>query len=77
MTELRKITKLRFRQFLDTEAGKEGMLYLREQTPSIHAGDSTTIVFAAGITEGYKRAIDMISEVISLEEVKNEKIENE
>ena len=77
MTELKKITKLRFRQFLDTDAGKEGMMFLREHTPSINEGDATKIIFNAGRVEGYKNAIDMISEVISMEEPKVEKLDND
>lgn len=75
--ELQKITRLNWRRFLDTEHGKEGMLYMRERTPSCPAGDATNIIFAAGKVEGYKLALDRISEVISLEEKKNEKFDNE
>lgn len=77
MTELRKITKLSWRKFLDTEYGREGMLYLRERIPSVQASDPTSIIFNAGRAEGYKVALDMISEVISLEEQKETNIENQ
>jgi len=50
---------------------------MRERTPSCPAGDATNIIFAAGKVEGYKLALDRISEVISLEEKKNEKFDNE
>jgi len=75
--ELQKITRLQWRRFLDTDFGKEGMLYMRERTPSCPAGDATNIIFAAGKVEGYKLALDRISDVISLEEKKNEKLDND
>lgn len=53
------------------------MLYMRERTPSCPAGDATNIIFAAGKVEGYKMALDRISEVISLAEKKDEKFDNE
>lgn len=77
MVELQKITRLQWRRFLSTEFGTEGMLYMRERTPSCPAGDATNIIFAAGKVEGYKLALDRISDVISLEEKKNEKLDND
>ena len=68
---------MQWRQFLDTKYGAEGMLYMRERTPSCPAGDATNIIFAAGKVEGYKMALDRISEVISLAEKKDEKFDNE
>jgi len=53
------------------------MMFLREHTPSINEGDATKIIFNAGRVEGYKNAIDMISEVISMEEPKVEKLDND
>ena len=36
------------------------MLYLRENIPSIHTGESTAIVFASGVNQGYVKALDAI-----------------
>jgi hypothetical protein len=70
MAELKKITQLSWRKFLSTEAGRDGLLYLREKAPSIHAGESHEIIFAAGKVEGYKDCVDTISEVIGAEQEK-------
>lgn len=67
MIELKKISSLKWRQFLATDAGMEGMLYMRERTPSVIGGDSTQIIFEAGKSEGYKFALDRISEVIAID----------
>lgn len=52
------------------------MLFLRERIPSVTQADETAIIFNAGRAEGYKQAIDMLSEVISLEETKDNNLEN-
>lgn len=76
MTELKKITKLSWRKFLFTDYGVEGMLYLRENIPSVQVGEANSMIFQAGKAEGYKQALDMISEVISLDEIKEQPAEN-
>ena len=62
---------------MQTEAGVEGMLFLRERTPSISKGDADGIIFDAGKVEGYKNAVDTISEIIAVRQQKEEKVENE
>lgn len=77
MTELRKVTQLAWRKFLLSDAGMEGMLYLREHIPSIQPSDADSIIFQAGTTQGFKNGIDTISEIIAAEPVKEQKLENE
>jgi hypothetical protein len=73
MIELRKVVTLAWRKFISSDAGTEGMLYLRERTPSIVKGDQHQMIFDAGRVEGYKQAIDTISELLAVkqEEVRN------
>lgn len=75
-TELKKKTTLDWRRHLLTDSGQEGMLFLRERTPSIHKGPADEMIFEAGIVEGFKRAIDTISEVIAVETKKEIEIDN-
>lgn len=77
MTNLRKITRMSWRKFLSTEFGQEGMLYLRERIPNVSVSDANSMIFQAGKAEGYKEAINMISEVISIQEKPEESLENE
>lgn len=51
---------------MNTDAGREGMLFLRERVPSILKGDQHQMIFDAGRVEGYKQAIDTISELLVL-----------
>lgn len=76
MTELSKTDKIRWRQFLASESGTRGMLFMREKTPSVNKGDANGMIYDGGFVEGYKLAMDRISEVISLEETKEINIEN-
>jgi hypothetical protein len=77
MTELRKVTRLAWRKFLASEYGSEGMLHLRESTPSIPSGDSHQIIFNAGRVEGYKQALDHISQILAVQEQVEQRLENE
>lgn len=64
MVELKKTTILSWRKFLSTEAGQEGMLYLRERVPSVNDGEAHSIILQAGVVKGYNRALDTIPEVL-------------
>jgi len=77
MTELKKQTQLDWRRHLLTPEGIEGMLFLREGMPSIHKGPADEMIFEAGIVEGYKKAIDRISEVIAVAPKKEVNLEND
>lgn len=76
MSDVKKITQIAWDKFLRSDAGIEGMLVLRERTPSVHKGESHDIIFEAGVVEGYRRAIDAITHIISVEQPKNEELEN-
>ncbi len=60
-----------------TPAGVEAMLFLRERAPSIPKGPADEMIFDAGRVEGYRMAIDMISEIIAVAPKKEENLENE
>lgn len=77
MLLLEKATQLAWRKFLATDAGTEGMLFLRERVPSIARGDANSVIFDAGRVEGYKMALDTISEVIAIQEKKEINVEND
>jgi hypothetical protein len=76
MTELKRATQLAWRRHLLSPVGVEGMLYLREMSPRVGGGDSTAIVFSSGKAEGYREALDRISDVISAEPIKQEDLDN-
>lgn len=65
--ELKKVTQLSWRRFLLSDAGTEGMLYLRERAPSIQSGTSEEIIFGAGRAQGFRDALDAIANVIGVE----------
>lgn len=76
-TELRKITQLKWRSFLASPEGQEGMLYLRENSPRVQKGAEHEMVFDSGRVEGYALSLDRISEVIGVEKVKIEDYEQD
>ncbi len=69
-TEIRKVTTLAWRKMLATEAGMEGMLFLRESGPVIVKGENHQMIFDAGRVEGYKEAINKISDIIAVQEAR-------
>ena len=77
MTELSRATQLAWRKFLISDAGVEGMLFLREKTPSVSKGESHAIAFDAGRVDGYKAAVDTISEIIAVRQQKEEVADND
>ncbi len=75
--ELRKVVQLSWSRFLSTEAGTEGVLYLKDRAPSIHKGPPHEMHFDAGVLVGYNRAIDVLREIIAQEPKKEIKLEND
>lgn len=75
--ELPKAIRLSWRRFVSTDAGKEGLLALRENSPSITRGDQHQMIFDAGRVEGYKQALDAIYSILAVREEKEENLENE
>lgn len=76
LTPLRKVTQLAWRRHLISEHGVEGLLVLRENAPAIIVGDADSIIFQAGIVEGYKRAIENMHNLIAAEQIKTEDFDN-
>jgi hypothetical protein len=68
MTDLDKATTLAWRRHIASAAGSQGMLFLRERVPSIQKGDQHQMIFDAGRVEGFKQAIDTISELLILKQ---------
>lgn len=58
-----------------TEAGLKGMLYLRENIPGVGAGETNQMIFYAGTAEGYKIALNKISDVLTLRDEAPEDLE--
>jgi hypothetical protein len=75
-TELNRTTNLAWRRFLLTDAGIQGMLYLRECAPSIGRGEASGMIFDAGRSQGFNDCLNKISEVIAADVPKNENLEN-
>ncbi len=76
-TELKKKTQLEWRRHLLTDSGVEGMLFLREKIPSILKGPADEMIFDAGRTQGFKDAIDAISEIIAVAPKQDVNVEND
>lgn len=53
------------------------MLFLREKIPSISKGPADEMIFDAGRTQGFKDAIDAISEIIAVAPKQDINIEND
>lgn len=77
MTEIKRTTKLAWRRFLQSEPGMEGMLFLREKLPSVIKGQQHEIVFDAGVTQGYGKCLDNISEILAVEDKAPQKPDND
>jgi len=77
MESVKKSTHVSWRRFLITPEGIEGMLYLRERTPNIVKGDANEIIFGAGVVEGYRRALDTLSEIIAAETKPEDRADND
>jgi hypothetical protein len=76
VVELTRADNIAWRRFLATQSGINGMLSLRERIPSVTKFDQSGIIFDAGRTQGYKEALDAISEVIGVVEEKQQELEN-
>lgn len=76
MTELTKTDKLRWREFIGTDAGQKGMLWLRESIPSISGDSPHQTIFQAGFNQGYIRALDKVSETLIVRDAEVENPDN-
>jgi len=74
--ELKRVTNLAWRRFLTSEAGVEGMLYLREKAPSVLKGDADGIIFDAGRAQGWRACLDEIAEIVSTPKEDPQSLEN-
>ncbi len=76
-TERSKPVQLGWRKFLLSQAGVEGMLYLREKAPSVFKGTSEEMIFDSGKAQGYRDCLDTISQVIGVEPVRDVNASND
>ena len=74
--DITKQDRIAWRRFLGSEPGINGMLWLREQIPGVGTGEPHEMIFHAGIAEGYKKAIDKVSEVLTLRDESPENLDN-
>lgn len=77
MEELKRTTKHEWNRFLRSPAGIEGLLYLRERTPQIDAKEQATIVLQAGVSQGYRSALDALDAILADVPAKEVGYENE
>ena len=52
------------------------MLYVREREPRIAKGDMNEMIHDGGRVEGYKQALDTLTEIVAVPQVKEENVEN-
>lgn len=74
--DLRKVSIIAIRRFFASEYGQEFFTYLGSKTPGIQKGLPHEIQFDAGYNQGYTRAMDVISEILSNEPDKEQNVEN-
>lgn len=67
MTSVRRITTLRWRTFLSSPEGIEGVSYLRDTAPRGSGSEPHTIIFGAGKTEGYAECMDRLIGIPDIE----------
>lgn len=76
--DVEKIVSLTWRKFLSTDAGVKGMLVLRECEPRILKSSSPEeMIYDAGRNEGYRECLRTITDLIALEQVKEQKADND
>lgn len=68
MIELKKGTRNEWYRFLQSSAGQEVMLFLRERIPQITASEQARIVFEAGVTQGFRHCLDLIESTTNVAE---------
>lgn len=65
MIELRNVTRLKLKAFLDSEYGVEVLLFLRENEPKIKRGQEHEIVFDGGRVDGYVECVERLVKMTS------------
>lgn len=75
--ELTKIIQISWGRFLQTDAGKDGLLFLHQQRPGISKGLPHEVQFDAGFTEGYRKCLENIVEMTHVETTSDRKEEND
>lgn len=78
MEELTKATVLANRKYIQSDAGRETLLYLRERIPSVKFKSTPEeAIFDAGKAQGYRECLDDItSRILELNEKQSTNFEN-
>lgn len=78
MEELSKATVLANRKYIQSDAGKETLLFLRERIPSVtFKSTPEEAIFDAGKAQGFRECLDEItSKILELNEKKPTDFEN-
>ena len=76
MATISKATQISWRRFLSSDAGMEGMMYLRDTAPTIQKGQPHEICFDAGVATGWGKVIDKIYESVANPPQPEQNLEN-
>lgn len=76
MKEVDKVNQLAWRKFLQSQAGEQGLLFLRERQPVVTKGQMHEMVFDAGRVRGYNDVLDQITNLLGGETKETINIEN-
>lgn len=68
MLEVKKVTKLKWRQFIATEAGQEGLEWFKSNYPGIGTGEPHEIIFAAGRARQHHEDVEALVSLIDIVE---------
>jgi hypothetical protein len=73
--EIDQVTRLSWKKFLSTDAGKRGLAFLAYKMPSIQKSDQHHMIHDGGMVQGYSKCLERINEIIE-EQQKEVKEEN-
>lgn len=77
MTEISKATSLRWRNFLKSPEGIEGLLFLNEMVPGIQKDAlAHNMVYDSGKAEGFRYALYVMKEMIGVQKQEEGSLEN-
>lgn len=74
--EISKQAKIFWRKIILSHQGQEIIRALEQSQPSIGGGEPHAIIFQAGVSEGHRRAIAMLTQIVAAEEQSDTELEN-
>ncbi len=75
MEDITQQDRLLWYRHLQSGAGQHGLAYLREAIPPIAPNDPDRMIFSAGVTEGWRQAINEIVNVLANRQKSPEEID--